>query len=163
MLYLSAIFLSFFLAFVLLTKRDKSTADNILLAWLVVLGIHLGVFYLFFTNQFKDFPYLVVLGFPLPLMHGPFLYLYTKQQTSPSKFGAKQMMHFLPVLLSYILFAEFFMLTLQQQFEILQSKGVGYETQMMINRYAIYLSGIIYVTMSLSRLLKFRRNLVHQF
>ena len=33
----------------------------------------------------------------------------------------------------------------------------------MINMYAIYLSGIVYVTLSLFRLLKYRRNMVQQF
>ena len=82
MLYLSAIILSFFLSIVLISKRNKTHADYILAAWLGIIGFHLLTFYLFFTNQQLDYPSVVVMGFSLPLVHGPFLYLYTRQQTS---------------------------------------------------------------------------------
>ena len=42
-------------------------------------------------------------------------------------------------------------------------QGKGFETQLLINVYAIYVSGVVYVTLSLIRLLKYRRNLIHQF
>jgi AraC-like DNA-binding protein len=163
MLYLSAIILSFFLSFVLITKRKKTHADYILAAWLCIIGFHLLGFYLFFTNQQFDYPTFVVLGFSLPLAHGPFLYLYTRQQTSSAPFNKKQILHFLPVLLSFLMFAEFHFLSLDQKIEVFQLKGQGFKTQLLINIYAIYVSGIVYVILSLSRLLKYRKSLVHQF
>ncbi len=163
MLYLSAIILSFFLSFLLLTKNNKSQADYILLAWLIVTGFHLLTFYLFSTDQFNSFPLLVALGFPLPLAQGPFLYLYTRQQTTSTHFRKILLLHFLPVFLSYLMFMKFYLMTSSQQAEIFNQKGKGYELQMMINVYAIYLSGIIYVTLSLMRLLRYRKNIVNQF
>jgi len=108
MLYLSGIIISLFLSLILITKRKKTSADFILLGWLLVLGFHLLAFYIVFSKQQMTFPTLVALGLPLPLVHGPFLYLYTYQQTSSRPFNRKQLLHFIPVLLSYLLFASFF-------------------------------------------------------
>jgi AraC-like DNA-binding protein len=163
MLYLSGIILAFFLAFVLITKRDKTHADYVLAAWLAVTGFHLVTFYLFFTKQYVSHPSLVALGFPLPLAQGPFLYLYTSLQTSSVPFKKRHLLHFLPLLLSYLLFAEFHFLPFDRQVEVFMQEGRGYELQTAINSYAIYLSGIVYVPLSLIRLLKYRKSIVHQF
>ncbi len=163
MLYLSGIILSFFLSFLLITKRDKTQADVILAAWLGVTGIHMLSFYLLFTNQYMEYPTFVALGFSLPLTQGPFLFLYTRQQTSSVPFKAKALLHFLPLLLSYLLFFGFFLMPLEQKIEVFRQKGQGFEIQSRINLFAIYISGIVYVTLSMLRLLQYRKNIVHQF
>lgn len=162
MLYLSGIIISFFLSLVLIAKRNKSQADYILLAWLIILGFHLLTFYFFFTQQLR-YPALVALGLPLPLVHGPFLYLYTHLQTSSQRFNRLQLLHFVPVLLSYVLFAKFFFLPRDQQAAVFTNQGEGFETQVMFNLYAIYISGILYVTLSLIRLFKYRKSLPDRF
>ena len=163
MLYLSAIILSFFLTVVLITKRNKTHADYILAAWLGITGFQLLAFYLLFTNQQSDYSNIIVAGFSLPLAQGPFLYLYTRQQTSRTLFNKKQIFNFLPVLLSFLLFAKFYFLSLDQKIEVFQQKGQPFKTQSLINLYAIYVSGIVYVSLSLVRLLKYRKSIVHQF
>lgn len=163
MLYLSGIILSFFLSFLLITKRDKTQADVILAAWLGVTGIHMLSFYLLFTNQYMEYPTFVALGFSLPLTQGPFLFLYTRQQTSSVPFKAKELLHFLPLLLSYLLFFGFFLMPLEQKIEVFRQKGQGFEIQSRINLFAIYISGIVYVTLSMLRLLQYRKSIVHQF
>lgn len=163
MLYLSAIILSFFLAFVLITKKEKTSSDYILFAWLCVTGFHLLTFYLFSTGQYLKYPGIVSLGFPLPLAQGPFLYLYTCQQTSSARFKKKRLLHFLPIVLSYMMFAKYYLLSAEEQAEVYRRGGTGYELQIAINLYAVYLSGIVYVTISLIRLLKYRKKIIHQF
>jgi AraC-like DNA-binding protein len=163
MLYLSGIILSFFLAFLLLTKKHKSGPDYILVAWLAVLGFHLLSFYLLYTGQDSKYPYIVAMGMPLPLAHGPFLFLYTRQQTIDRPFTANQLLHFLPLLASYAMFIPFFTLSVEQQAAVFMQRGKGFELQSAINLYAIYISGTVYVALSLIRLIRYRRNLVHQF
>jgi len=163
MLYLSGIVLAFFLSFLLITKRSKTSADYVLVAWLSTTGFHLITFYLFYTNQDSLYPTVVALGFPLPLAQGPFLYLYTCLQTAAVPFRKKLLLHFLPLLLSYLLFLPFFLLPFQQKIEVFRLQGQGFETQMSINSFAIYVSGIVYTTLSLIRLLRYRKNLVDEF
>jgi len=163
MLYLSGIFLSFFLSLILITKKGKNAADYLLLAWISITGFHVLTFYLYSTNQVADFPTIIGIGMTLPLVHGPFLYLYTRQQTSSKQFNYLQLLHFLPVILSNLLYFKFYLLSHDQKVEVFMQKGQGFELQSTINMYAIYLSGIVYIALSLRHLLKFRKNLVHQF
>ena len=162
-LYLSGIILAFFLSFLLFTKKNKSRADTVLVVWLAVIGCHLLGFYLQYSGQHLRYPGWIALGFPLPLAHGPFLYLYTRLQTSSRRFKLKDLLHFVPVMLSYAMFSAFYFLPLAQQAEVFRQKGAGYETQMMVNLYAIYVSGVVYVTVSLITLLSYRRKLVDRF
>jgi AraC-like DNA-binding protein len=163
MLYLSGIILAFFLSLVLITKRNKTAAEYILVAWLSITGFHLLTFYLFFTKQYIDYPSLIVLGFSLPLAQGPFLYLYTRQQTSSMPFDKIQLLHFLPVILFSLLFAEFYFFPFEEKVEVFKQSGRGFETQLLINLYAVFASGIVYVTISLIRLLKYKKSIVNQF
>lgn len=163
MLYLAAIVLAFFLSFLLLTKKNKTSADYLLFAWLAITGFHLLTYYLMSNGQYENYPGIIALGFPLPLVQGPFLYLYTIRQTSPAAFHPKHLLHFLPVIISYLLFAEFFLLTADQKTEVFRNKGDGYETVMAINLYAVYLSGIVYVILTLARLSIYRKQMVQTF
>jgi AraC-like DNA-binding protein len=163
MLYLPAIFLSFFLAFILFTKKNKSVADKILVAWLGVIGIHLLAFYLFFTGSYINYPFIIAVSFPLPLAHGPFLFLYTYNQTSGKVFNKTQLIHLLPVLLSLALFSGFFFLSPEQQLAVIKNKGAGYEKQMLVNLVAIYISGIVYIAASVKQLAGYHKRLVNEF
>ncbi len=163
MLYLTGIIISSFLALVMATKKNKSSADYILMAWMIIFGFHLLSFYYIFTNQQFDFPIIVGLGTALPLVHGPFLYLYTYQQTSAQPFNKKLLLHFLPFFLANLLFVKFYFLTHLQQAEVFHQNGKGFEMQSLIKLYAIYISGIVYVTISILRLVRYRRKMVQQF
>ena len=163
MLYLSGIFLSFFLSLILITKKGKNAGDYLLLAWISITGFHLLTFYLLSTNQVADYPTIIGFGMTLPLVQGPFLYLYTRQQTSVRPFERIQLLHFLPVILSNALYYKFYLLSHEQKVEVFYQNGRGFELQSTINLYAIYLSGIVYIVLSLLHLLKYRKSLVHQF
>lgn len=163
MLYLSAIILAFFLSFVLLTKKRKSTADFILVIWLAVIGLHLLSFYVFSTDAALRYPITFVLAFPLPLLHGPLLYLYTINQTRGGTFKPIQLLHFVPVLLCWLLFEKYFALPTDQQIEVIRQKGVSFEWQVAVNRYAAWLSGLVYVSLSFYQLRSYRRSIVDEF
>jgi AraC-like DNA-binding protein len=163
MWYLSGVILAVFLSFILISKKGKTDADYLLSAWLCITGIHLFSFYLFFTGQHLTYPGLVAIGFSLPLVQGPFLYLYTTQQTSPKSFKPKQLLHFIPVVLSYVLFGKFYFMPHSEQVQIFKDSGAAYAAESLINLIAIYISGVVYIALSLTRLLKYRKGLVKQF
>lgn len=163
MLYLLGIFLAFFLSFLLITKKNKNAADFILSAWLCVLGLNLTAYYLLLTQQYQEFPSFIVFGTTLPLAHGPFLYLYVKQQTSQSSFLLRDYLHFLPLVLGNLLFASFYMAPFSERLGIVIHEGQGYGVEMLIRSYGVYLSGIIYVSLSLWILYRYRKNMVQQF
>ncbi|PIF46865.1 AraC-like DNA-binding protein [Chryseobacterium sp. 52] len=163
MLYLSGVFLAFFLAFLLITKRNKSTADFILSVWLLAIGLNLAGHYMLLTNQYTLYPSFVFFGFSLPLVYGPFLYLYIKRQTSPERFSWKYLLHFVPLLLCNFLFLTFYLAPFQERVEIFKHHGREFETEMFLKLYSIYISGIVYVILSFWTLYRFRKNMVQQF
>lgn len=163
MLYLSGVFLAFFLAFLLITKRDKNIADLILAMWLSAIGLNLASHYLLLTGKFTEYPSFAFLGFTLPLVYGPFLYMYVKKQTCPGKFSSKSLLHLLPFVICNLLFLSFYIAPFEKRVEIFKHEGSGFETELLIRLYAVYISGIVYVVLSFRALYQFRKNMVQQF
>jgi len=164
MFYIIGIIIAFFLALLLLGKKNKTLADKILFAWLMVIGMHLSLFVARSVSGNINFAFLLGIEIPFPLLHGPFLYLYTAAMTNqlPSKKNWASM-HFIIPVLSLLMLLGFFMLPANEKVEIYRKKGAGYETQMSINHIAIYISGIFYVALCIMLLRKHRKNIEEQF
>lgn len=163
-LLLPGIVISWFLSAVLATKKGKAAPDYLLALWLFSIGYILFGYYLFITEAYLTYPTLVLLGMPLPLTQGPFLYLYTKYQTRKAPFRKSGLLHFLPVLLSLLfLFGGFFFLPFEQKVEAFRQAGKGYEIQAFINLAGIYISGLVYIPLTLWKLVRYRKNLKNEF
>ena len=163
MFYLIGIAVTLFLATILITKRGKTEADQILAIWLVTIGIHLAFFYLFITGKNHLFPYLLGLDLPFPLLHGPLLYLYTEAVTNQVATKRFRILHFVPFFLVYLLFLPFIMSPAEHKIFVYKNSGIGYETPMGILFFAIVISGIVYVALSLRLLSKHKRTIQNQF
>jgi AraC-like DNA-binding protein len=165
MIYIVGISISFFLCLLLLTKKGKTQADKILTAWLLLISVHLLLFYLFFSGVSYQYPFLLGLIIPLPLLHGPFLLLYTasltNQLTSRKKLWP---LHFVPALACLLFLTRYlYFLPADQKVYIFQNKGKGFEGFVKINLLAIILSGICYVIWSLILLRRHRKTILNQF
>lgn len=163
MFYLIGIVVTFFLATILISKRGKTEADRILVLWLVILGIHLSSFYLFITGRNLSLPYLLGLEIPFPLLHGPLLYLYTAEVTNQKVIGRFRIVHFVPFFLSYLPFIRFISSPAEHKIFVYQNNGLGYETVMNFMLFAIIVSGIVYVALSLRLLAKHKQIIRSQF
>ena len=163
MFYLAGVFIALFLAVILLNKQGKSRSDKILAAWLVFIGAHLMLYYLNFSGKVYEMPYLLGLDIPLPLVHPPFLYLYTASLCVPRLTSSwKPLLHFIPALLAYLYLIEFFLADPAYKVQVYQSKGGGYGAFMFVKTLANYASGIVYVALS-ARLLRQHTRNIHQF
>lgn len=108
-LFISGIFMSFFISFLLLTKKHKALSDRILAIWVTVIGLHLLNYYINQLGYWEKYPHLVGIAAPFPLLHGPLIYLYTLYSLrSDSSFRKIDYLHFLPVVLVYIYMSRFF-------------------------------------------------------
>lgn len=163
MLYLAGIIITFFLAVLLAGKKCKSAADKILTAWLLVIGFHLTLFYLYITGSYVKFPWLLGTEIALPLIHGPFLFLYTTALTQVRKIKSIGLLHFLPAAAAYLIVIPFFLLSPEEKIFVYQNKGAGYEWLHRIIFFSIIASGVIYVILSFLRLRKHRLNIENQF
>ena len=164
MLYLAGIVITLFLAILLAAKHKKSRADNILLVWLCFIAFHLFLFYLFISGRNFDYPALLGIHPPYPLIHGPLLFLYIAELTGQQpKYRFAWTLHFLPVIIIYLVLIPFFNLSTAEKIEIYRNKGAGYEGLMNICFYAIIFSGIAYVIASLQLLHRYRKSLIEKF
>lgn len=163
MIYLAGIFITFFLFTVLISKKGKSQADTILALWLFFTGLHLVLFYVFITKDYSQFPYLLGIEKGLPLIHGPFLFIYINALTSLKKITKLSLLHFMPVVTLYILMIPFFLLPPERKIYTYNHEGQGYEWLVHIIIPAIWLSGIVYVILSFYLLRKHKRNIENQF
>lgn len=164
MIYLIGISITVFLALVLIGKQKKSLSDKILLIWLLVIAGHLFLYYLNISNKLYDYPFLLGIHLPYPLLHGPLLYLYTAALTN--KISTKNyswLFHFIPILPFYAYLVPFFNLKEEEKIEIFQNGGAGYEAFLMINIWSIFISGIVYVSISLYLLKQYKESIKNNF
>lgn len=164
MLYLSGISLSIFLFLVLISKKGKTLSDKILAVWIALIGLNLFHYYLSISDTDSKHPLLLALGTPLPLLHGPLLFLYTSSLTDqfPQK-RLQALFHFIPIAIIYLIFIPFYFLDHHQQTEVFLQHGKGFEIPILINLTLIYFSGIFYVIGALLLLKKHRKNILEQF
>ena len=103
------IFLCFFLQFLLLSKPEKTLPDKILAVWMFIFGIHLFSFFIYSRGYWETYPVLSGFHHPLPLLHGPLLYLYVRYSIRKDQsLEWRDYLHFLPALSFYLYLIPFF-------------------------------------------------------
>lgn len=164
MIFTAGIAISLFLWLLLVFKKNKSHPDKILLAWLLLITIHQLFFIFDHSNNLKTFTFLIGVDFPLPLMHGPFLYLYSSALVGnlPQR-KIIWLAHFLPAALCYLYLVDFFILSPEEKLFVVANKGIGYETFLSIKYPAIIVSGVAYVISTLILLKKHRKKIKDNF
>jgi AraC-like DNA-binding protein len=164
MIFIIGITIAFLLEFLLLSKKGKVKADKILAFWMFFIGLHLFLFYLQYFDLYTKYPITIGILLPLPLVHGPFLYLYVSTLTNqlPRKEILK-FVHFIPPFLMYLYLIHFFILPSSEKIEIMKSGGEGYHIFNTIKLILIILSGIGYVAISQILLQRHRKNIKEQF
>lgn len=163
MLYLTGIIITFFLVVILASKRNKSKADKILALWLFTTGFHLFLYYLHYKKDFASFPFLLGFELPMPLLQGPFLYLYTSALTNQNQYKKYNLLHFLPFVIAVLVLMPFFTLSFSEKLKVFENEGKGYENLILILYGVILISGITYALLSLRKLSKHQKNISDQF
>jgi AraC-like DNA-binding protein len=163
MLYSAGIAITFFLVFILVTKKDNSKADKILAVWLTVTGFHLFLYQLYITGRYGSFPYLLGWEIPIPLLHGPFLFLYTAALTNPVHAKKTGALHFIPFVAALLSLVPFFTLSNPEKIQVYQGAGKGYELLVNIIFGSFVVSGFFYTLLSLQKLATHRKAITTQF
>lgn len=110
MIVLIGIIIAIFLSFILGSKKGKSLSDKILLAWLFALAITLILYKLQTEELRNSYPFFLGWIFPMPLLQWPFLYLYVLSLSSKKTLKLNLILHFLPFVLSFLLFSKYLFL-----------------------------------------------------
>jgi AraC-like DNA-binding protein len=160
MFYLAGVGLSFFLTLLLATKNKKTIADRILTCWLLIITIHLLLFYFFKAQLYSQ---LLGVQIPIPLLHGPFLFLYTLALTKGTLSWKNSILHFAPFVLILIYLVPFISLSSEEKILVFKNRGAGYETFNLMNGILINISGVLYVVLSSIALRRHRISIAHEF
>ena len=164
MFFVAGIGIAVFIEFLLISKKNKSASDQILTLWMFLILAHLFLLYIFFTEDIYDFPFLLGIEHPLPLLQGVFLFLYVSFLTNQLPEKRKVLLlHFVPAAVTYLYLVSFFILPSDQKIEVYRNRGAGYELFLILKSYAVAFSGIFYVTWSALLLRKHRNNIRDQF
>jgi len=162
MIYTIGIIISAFLAILLLTKRDKTIADKTLFIWLCITTLHLTIFAINSSGEYRGFPYLLGWEIPLPLVHGPFLFLYATAFTASTKTVYK-LLHFIPFVLAVLLISPFLALGYQDKILVYQNGGTSFQTETVTIFIASLISGIVYCLLTLRVLFLHKRSIKDRF
>jgi hypothetical protein len=165
MLYVFGLSVAFFLFILILVKKGKTRPDYFLLSWIGVLALHLALFNLDYSGVIYQYPFLLGLTLPLPVVHGPFLYLYTlaliqkDQRIAP----ARVLICFSPFILLTALAIPFYILSPQEKAAVYRNEGRGFEWYLAIQDVAFVVVGILFSTLVILRIHQYRRKVLDQF
>ena len=149
-LYISII-QSIFFAVLISVKKEKTVFDKYLLTWLIILSLHITGIALSSLNSSYDL-FLWQTSICFTLLHGPFLYLYTKALTQAHKKGInKDFWHFVPF---------FIMLGVSILCFSFEEKC---KSGLLATRVSGIVSGVIYIIAAAVLLQKRKKNIKTQF
>lgn len=164
MIFIAGGTLAFFLEFLLLAKKNKTLSDKILTFWMFTLGIHLFLYYFQYSGLIFTYPHLLGIMVPFPLLHGPLLFLYTGSLTGYFiKWKTKYLLHFLPVLIFYGYYFDFFISTGEEKLEYVKAMSVKPGISLLYLFIAIIISGFSYIFITFLLIRNHRRNILNNF
>jgi len=162
---ISGIFMSFFIVILLLTKKQKALTDKILAVWIAVIAIHLLGFYYNQIGYWEKYPHLIGVTAPVPLFHGPLLYLYSLYALKGQRrVRLADYLHFIPGVLAYLYMFDFFFSYTAKE-KILIDKGEINDFSMfsIVLLVAILISGLAYSVLSYRLTVKYKIKIKNRF
>ncbi len=164
-IFIIAAFNALFFAILILQKK-RAIHDKIMTAWLVYLGIYVGLYAGFSDVLFTQYQLFSASFISLLLLHGPFLYLYISSLTDDKfRISWKNLIHFTPFVLFnlYILLASFFP-HYAQKISLDHSENI-HGTAYLFNLFLILtvLSGPIYILLTIRLFRKLDINIFNNF
>jgi len=109
-IFIIAAFNALFFTVLLIQKNPRELHDNILIGWLIYLGLYIGIYAFYSHDLFVHFKLLSISLLSLLMLFGPFLYGYLEALvTNKRAILVKDLIHFIPFILFniYILSASF--------------------------------------------------------
>ncbi|MBX7151076.1 AraC family transcriptional regulator [bacterium] len=166
MIFIFGIAISVFLFVLLLFKKNRIAADNVLLFWLLIIVVSQFLFYFDSVQLYENhLSFLIGINLITPFLHPPLLFLYVSALTGslPQK-KVFNILHFVPVVFFGIyLFVKFFSLPAEQKLYVMTNAGIGFEDLDRLRYIAIVVIGIIYVLGSLYRINIYQKKIRNAF
>lgn len=164
MLYLFGLSIAFFLLLLIVLKKNKTRADHILLAWISLIFLHLFLFYAHHRELSYRYPHTLGVSLALPILHGVFLYFYTRELTGRSILNLRSVfLHLTPFLLLVALAMPFYLLSAEEKITVFRNEGKGYEWYGVVQMIAFLISGFTYSVVSFLHLRRHQHEILQTF
>lgn len=165
MLYIIGVFIAFFLALIILTKKGRNFADKILGIWMLIIGLHLFAYYSFVSGLIYQYPDILWLNMPYPFLHGPMLYLYTMALTNPEKFNTKKwLLHFILPVFVLVLHTPLMLKPKAELAELIKNDDPNEKNfESIISTVLLIVSGFFYVFVTNRLLSRHKKRILNQF
>lgn len=156
---------AFFLALLVLFKKNKSPGDYVLASWLVFMGLHILYYYLRTTGIIFRFPHLLGIGFCFPMLQGPFMFVYVLVMINKTgRFKPEYWLHGLPLIFFSLYFMfDFYFLPADEKLAYYEMQSSNPKTAVMVMELLNVFLGPAYVIWSLLMLRKHRKNITDNF
>ena len=164
MIYLFGLSVACFLFLLILLKKGKTRPDFFLLVWMGLVVFHLFLFYTDYTKVSYQFPHLLGIALPLPIIHGVFLYFYTLELTKKAHIRfTTLLLHLIPFFLLALLALPFYLLPAAEKVSIYQHHGKGFEWYKQLQMVAFLTAGFAYSLASIWQIRKYRQQIFDSF
>ena len=164
MFYLFGASIAFFLVLLILIKKDKTNGDYILLLWMSFIGVHISLFYLEHTGTIFDYPWLIGVSLPLPILHGSLLYFYTVRTTRQKFLTVFAVTACLtPFVILTLSAIPFYQISAAEKITVYQNKGAGFEWYLLMQNIMIPSFGLLFSVLSIREIRKYRERLLNNF
>lgn len=157
---------AFFLSFLVFTKKNKSTADYVLGAWMAFIGLHLLDFYFHSTGLAFQYPHLLGLGVSFPMLEGPFMFVYILVMINKTgRLKPAYLLHALPFLFFTVYLAwDFYFLNASEKLAYYRAQqNINFGPILRALSFGNVFLGPAYVVWSLFKLRKHSKNISEQF
>lgn len=163
MIYYIGVAIALFLSVLLLTKKSKTKADWILAIWLIIIALHLVSYALAITKEIFEFPYLLGYEKLLPLLHGPFLYLYLQSSIKKEAWSWKTALHFIPLLAGFVLILPFLVLNSAAKITVYLNRGSGFTDTTKALLIGGLLSGFVYSILTVLEIRRYQKQIKNNY
>ncbi|WP_188765572.1 helix-turn-helix domain-containing protein [Emticicia aquatilis] len=163
MYLIASISICLFLAVVLLTNNTDSLPKKILGIWLLFSAYYNWGIYLWAEHLENQYPSIIVSGFSMPLLFGPFLFWYVKFQTSDIGFTKKEFWHLTPYLLISLSYISYFFQPFEHRANSLIASNEGLLFRNLVRATCIYFTIPLYFGWCALKIFRFQRSLKNNF
>ena len=151
------------IAFLVSRKKEKSTSDYILIAWVINFSLHFAIPF-FIENKvlFHDSYWGFLMGV-FVVAHAPFIFVYTSSLTNPNfKVSFKYFYHFALVLVFIATFIPYFSLSPEDRLKVVQQKdSLSYHS--LLPMLALLLTRVYFLTRTIIIIVKHQYEIKQSF
>ncbi len=155
-LHVIGVFQGFVLAGLLIWGPQNSTASRILGTWCLFLGLNFLGPFIYINGELNAFSALIGLHQFLPASYGAFIYLYCRHAVIDRPFALKDLLHFSPFILCYLLNIELFLSSPEIKLEAILH-GPSNLTPIIAGQVILTLQSFIYIGLSMTMVRRFQR------